>query len=129
MPMEIGSFTHVGMVRENNEDSFYIPESEDKIKLFLIADGIGGQNHGKLAGMMTVESVVRNIYKDSANPDKKLMLKKAQTVKFVLHLLNGRGSKNRTRISGFGDRYTAFVLYPYVPNNNTIKKMLKQEKF
>ena len=55
-------------------------------------------------------------------------IKKAQTIQFVLHLLNGRGSKNRTRISGFGDRYTAFVLYPYVPNNNTTKKLLKQEK-
>ena len=26
---------------------------------------------------------------------------------------NGRGDKNRTRISGFGDRCTAIVLHPY----------------
>ena len=27
---------------------------------------------------------------------------------------NGRGDKNRTRISGFGDRCTAIVLHPYI---------------
>ena len=27
----------------------------------------------------------------------------------------GRGDKNRTRISGFGDRCTAIVLHPYMP--------------
>ena len=26
---------------------------------------------------------------------------------------NGRGSRNRTHIDGFGDRSTAFVRYPY----------------
>ena len=75
--MRFAAISDIGKVRKVNEDSFYIPESEDKIKLFLIADGIGGQNHGKLAGMMTVESVIRNIYKDSDNPDKKSMLNKA----------------------------------------------------
>ena len=35
-----------------------------------------------------------------------------KTTKFVC-LHNGRGDRNRTRISGFGDRYTAFVLHPY----------------
>ena len=75
--MRFAARSDVGKVRKVNEDSYYIPENGDKIKLFLIADGIGGQNHGKLAGMMTVERVVRNIYKDSDNPDKKCMLKKA----------------------------------------------------
>lgn len=75
--MRFAARSDIGKVRKVNEDSYYIPENEDKIKLFLIADGIGGQNHGKLAGMMTVESVVRNVYKDCNNEDKKSMLKKA----------------------------------------------------
>lgn len=75
--MRFAAISDVGKVRKINEDSYYIPENEDKLKLFLIADGIGGQNHGKLAGMMTVESVVRNIYKEINNPDKKQMMKKA----------------------------------------------------
>ena len=29
------------------------------------------------------------------------------------HAVFGRGDKNRTRISGFGDRCTAIVLHPY----------------
>jgi protein phosphatase len=75
--MKFAAISDIGKVRKVNEDCFYVPEDSDKIKLFLIADGIGGQNHGKFAGMMTVENVVRNIYKDSDNQDKKLMLKKA----------------------------------------------------
>ena len=40
--------------------------------------------------------------------------KKADNQVSAISQGNGRGDKNRTRISGFGDRCTAIVLHPYI---------------
>lgn len=105
--MRFAAISDMGKVRKVNEDSFYIPEVEDKLKLFLIADGIGGQNHGKFAGMMTVENVVRNIYKDSDNPDKKLMLKKA--IKSANNKIIKHASENE-EFRGMGSTLVALLI-------------------
>ncbi len=72
--MEISSFTHTGMVRKNNEDSFLIipPWSgiaiDKEVCLFAVADGMGGQNAGEVASAIVVEAAgnwVRS--KDSIN--------------------------------------------------------------
>ena len=75
--MRFAASSDIGKVRKINEDSYYIPEFNDKVKIFLIADGIGGQNHGQFAGMMTVENVIRNIYRENNLEDKSTMLKNA----------------------------------------------------
>ena len=51
--MQIESFgqTHVGKVRQNNEDAFIV---SDKLKLYAVADGIGSLSHGELASKLAV---------------------------------------------------------------------------
>src|SRR2546428_227869 len=46
--MQVKSFglTHVGRQRQHNEDSFLV---EDKAKLYLVADGMGGHAAGEIA--------------------------------------------------------------------------------
>lgn len=105
--MKFAAISDMGKVRKANEDSFYIPEVDDKVKLFLIADGIGGQNHGKFAGMMTVENVVRNIYKDSDNQDKKLMMKKA--IKSANNKIIKHASENE-EFKGMGSTLVALLI-------------------
>lgn len=53
-----------GLVRTNNEDYFYVPESLEK-PLFIVADGIGGQNYGEIASKMAVKTIVDNIKEHS----------------------------------------------------------------
>jgi len=53
--IEIGSATHVGRVRSNNEDSYKVVPA---LKLFVLSDGIGGQANGEVASAMAVETIV-----------------------------------------------------------------------
>jgi serine/threonine protein phosphatase PrpC len=54
-PIEIGSATHVGRVRSNNEDNY---RAVPALKLFVLSDGIGGQANGEVASAIAVETIV-----------------------------------------------------------------------
>jgi PPM family protein phosphatase len=46
--------THIGLVRENNEDAYLINE---KAGIFIVADGMGGQNAGEIASIEAVQGI------------------------------------------------------------------------
>lgn len=52
--MKIGFKNDIGKKRKTNEDSFYINE---KLCLFIVADGMGGCQGGEVASHMAVETV------------------------------------------------------------------------
>lgn len=56
--MKIQSFgiTDTGAVREHNEDAFL---ANDKLGLYIVADGLGGHNAGEVASRMTTEIMER----------------------------------------------------------------------
>ena len=60
--------TDVGKVRENNEDSIYISDTE--IPLYILADGMGGYNGGEIASKLAVESTKEYIVKNFKNTEK-----------------------------------------------------------
>jgi len=52
--VESTGFTHVGLKRTLNEDSFAVAGNEN---LFIVADGMGGHNSGEIASKVAIESV------------------------------------------------------------------------
>jgi PPM family protein phosphatase len=54
--LEISYLTHTGMIRESNEDSLFVDE---RLGLFVVADGMGGHNAGEVASAMAVKEVSR----------------------------------------------------------------------
>lgn len=60
---KVGYKTDKGLVRENNEDSFYV---DDKKGIFIVADGMGGHNAGEVASQMAVETIKECFDKNTA---------------------------------------------------------------
>ncbi len=54
--LRIESFgsTDVGLLRTHNEDCFDV---NDKFQVYVVADGMGGHNHGEIASQIAVESI------------------------------------------------------------------------
>lgn len=53
--IEFGHVTHAGLRREHNEDTYWADADRG---LFLVADGLGGHEHGELASAIARDAVV-----------------------------------------------------------------------
>lgn len=53
--IEFGHGTHVGMRRTRNEDTYY---ADPTLNLFLVADGMGGHQHGEVAAALARDAIV-----------------------------------------------------------------------
>jgi serine/threonine protein phosphatase PrpC len=63
--LEIGARTDMGRVRGNNEDSFGV---EPDIALFVLSDGMGGEEHGEIASAIAVAAVTKHCREAIADP-------------------------------------------------------------
>ena len=58
----------IGKARDMNQDNFYAAKEEDEIKLFIVADGMGGYKGGEIASSVAVYSAqnyICNNFKDT----------------------------------------------------------------
>ena len=59
--MKISYGTDVGITRDENQDSVYIHSFSDTCGLFIVADGMGGYEGGKLASSTAVQGISERI--------------------------------------------------------------------
>lgn len=55
--MRFYGLTDIGLKRENNEDAISLPLENEGIKLFILADGMGGAKAGEKASQLAVQTI------------------------------------------------------------------------
>jgi protein phosphatase len=70
--IESGGLSIIGSVREDNQDSIYLPDGQyppEMGLLYVVADGMGGYTHGSVASSLAIESLVDVLFdRDMPNP-------------------------------------------------------------
>lgn len=76
--MKIFSKTDIGKARDLNEDSYATSGEKEEIKLFLLADGMGGYNGGEIASKLAISSaqsyILNNFHKETIEKEEILEL-------------------------------------------------------
>ncbi len=69
--IRVGKYSHVGQVREVNEDSYFAFDAmlcshrgEELFGLFIVADGMGGHESGEVASSLAVKIAASSILKE-----------------------------------------------------------------
>lgn len=60
--MRVLAKTDIGKARDMNQDYCYISKDDDEIKLFIVADGMGGYKGGEIASNLAVNNAKNYIY-------------------------------------------------------------------
>jgi serine/threonine protein phosphatase PrpC len=75
--IEYSATSETGPVRDDNQDSVWLPEGYSAVEqglLVAVADGMGGYSHGKLASSLALEKLFQTFYSETG-PAKKTLRK------------------------------------------------------
>ncbi|HNX75671.1 MAG TPA: Stp1/IreP family PP2C-type Ser/Thr phosphatase [Candidatus Rifleibacterium sp.] len=129
--------THVGKVRDHNEDAFYVSENKG---FFIVSDGMGGLASGEVASQITRDTITENLNRE-ANPAEPF----EKTLRDAFNLANRNVRKmleERPTSKGMGctcvvmafqenDFYIAYVgdsrIYLY--RNNLLKQISRDHSY
>lgn len=104
--------THVGQVRERNEDALHVaptdsPEARARGWFGAVADGLGGRQAGDVASRLAVEAARETFYADGpADPAERLRAAVVEANRVVY-----REARCRPEQAGMGSTMTAAAIY------------------
>ncbi len=77
--MRILAKSDIGKAREMNQDSYYASETDSELKLYILADGMGGYKGGEVASSLAIESTRKYIQSNF----KKIVKEKEEILKLI----------------------------------------------
>lgn len=109
--MIVGGLSDIGLVRENNQDSFFVSKDLE-FPLFIVADGMGGHKAGEIASNMAV-STIKNIFlinKENLNSEEEIVSTIKEAIEKANHKIYQK-SKENLEYEGMGTTVTIAYIF------------------
>lgn len=112
--MRILAKSDIGKAREMNQDSFYVSDLEkDEIKLYIVADGMGGYKGGEIASSLAVKSVKNFIFNNfkKTRKDRESILQLLKAAIEYANMIVYEKSKEDSELQDMGTTLDACLIY------------------
>ena len=103
----------VGKVREMNQDAYYISDSSSEVKLYLLADGMGGYKGGEIASNLAIkcaQSYITNNFKETQKDKQSLIQLVASSMEYA-NMVVYEKSKEDKELEGMGTTLEVCLIY------------------
>lgn len=111
--MKAFASTDIGKVRDMNQDSYYIANQNDEIKIYIVADGMGGYKGGEIASKLAIEStksyICNNI--DKIKKEREQILELIKSSIEYANMVIYEKSKENQNLNGMGTTLDICLIY------------------
>lgn len=111
--IEAFATSDVGKARQINEDSFYLSKPEDTIKIFIVADGMGGYNGGEIASKLAVEAARNYIISnfEKSKEDKETLISLVKSSLQYANMVVYEKAKSNDELKNMGTTMDVCLIY------------------
>lgn len=111
--MKAFATSDVGKTRQINEDFYYISSEDEPIKLFIVADGMGGYNGGEIASKLAVDSARSYIQSnfESAKNDKESLLNLVKNSSMYANMIVYEKAMKNEELKNMGTTLDICLIY------------------
>ena len=105
--------TDLGKARELNEDSYYIPTEENELRIYMLADGMGGYNGGEIASKLAIQSAksyIENNFKEIEKDKESIIQLVASSMEYA-NMVVYEKAKSDAQLEGMGTTLEVCVIY------------------
>ena len=102
-----------GKVREMNQDAYYISDSSSEVKLYILADGMGGYKGGEIASNLAIKctkNYVENNFKDTPKDRENLIQLVASSMEYANMIVYEKSKENK-EFEGMGTTLEVCLIY------------------
>ena len=105
--------TDVGKARDMNQDYYYISSPEDPLKIYILADGMGGYNGGEIASKLATTTALSYIQSNFENTPKERedILKLVKSAMEYANMVVYEKSKEQKDLDGMGTTLEVCLIY------------------
>lgn len=105
--------TDVGKARDMNQDYYYISGPEDPLKIYILADGMGGYNGGEIASKLATTTALSYIQSNFENTSKERedILKLVKSAMEYANMVVYEKSKEQKDLDGMGTTLEVCLIY------------------